>query len=168
MATKQHCTSHSQGTSRRISADIISILILKELIKSHGDTKDPPGVQPSQRHRPSESQRAPHSQADHLKAIPNQKAAEQNKNVRLETIWTHKFIPQTLQSVLVVMKVATLVQVCRCSCFDQLWAQQHVLRVCGATCSQSKCLLPGNCGNVWGPHCPVSVQTPMRGVAGDA
>ena len=108
-----HCyiTPHSQEALRRISADIISILILKELIKSHGDTKDPPGVQPSQRHRPTESQ----SQADHLKAIPNQKAAEQNKNVRLETIWTHKFIPQTLQSVLVVMKVTTLVQFYQCS-----------------------------------------------------
>ena len=115
-----HNTSHSQETLRRISADIISLLILKELIKSHGDTKDPSGVQPSQRHRPSESQRAPHSQADHLKAILNQKAAEQNKNVRLETIWTHKFIPQTLQSVLVIMKVATLVQFYQCSCLPNI------------------------------------------------
>ena len=58
------------------------------------------------------------SRADHLKAIPNQKATEQNKNVRLETIWTHKFIPQTLQSVLVVMEVATLVKFYHFSCFD--------------------------------------------------
>ena len=109
MATKHFTQPHSQETLRRISADIISILILKELIKSHGDTKDPPGVQPSQRHRPSGAQRALESQAGHFKVIPNQKAAAQNKNVRLETIWTHKFIPQTLQSVLVVMKVTTLI-----------------------------------------------------------
>ena len=105
-------TSHSLVAKKlweEFQLIFISILILKELIKSHGDTKDPPGVQPSQRHRPSGAQRALESQAGHFKVIPNQKAAAQNKNVRLETIWTHKFIPQTLQSVLVVMKVTTLI-----------------------------------------------------------